>query len=189
MIMRRVAVAGALVGLLTAPLVLAWTPGAAGASRTERLLPLTAGSRVDHPENYTRMQGLFTADADLWGGAYVEDDLLVVKVVGQSLDLAQSSLKAVGVTAGIKLLASDVSLAALDAQKARVAESLGGQSQATSWGPDYAASSIVVSVTGPSPGIQRILKQAADPDGPPVTISNTYSPAGNVTVPGDHEAP
>ena len=159
MIMRRVAVAAALAGLMTAPLLLAGQQGAAGASRTERDLPLTAGSRVDHPENYTRMQGLFTADADHWGGAHVDDDLLVVKVVGQSLDAAQRSLNAVGVTAGIKLVASDVSLAALDAQQARVTIALEGQdSLATSWGPDYSTSSIVVGVAGSSPGLQDILK-------------------------------
>lgn len=188
MSMRRVALAAALAGLMTAPLVSTWAPGAAvGATRAERLLPMIAGSPIDPSENYTRMQGLFSADADLWGGAYVEDDLLVVNVVGQSLDSAQRALNAIGVTAGIKLLASDVSLAALDAQQALVAESLEGQSQATSWGPDYRASSIVVGVRGASPELQDILRLAVDPDGPPVT---TYvSPGESFAVSGEHDSP
>ena len=131
---------------------------------------------------------LFTADADLWGGAYVEDELLVVKVVGQTLDAAQRSLNAVGVTAGIKLVSSDVSLAALEAQQARVTKTLEGQeSLATSWGPDYSTSSIVVGLTRPSARLEDILKGAADPDGPPVTTF--VSPGEPVAVSGAHDTP
>ena len=185
---QRVAIAVALAGLFTAPLVVTWSPGLVGASRAERLLPTITGSPIDPSENYTRMQGLFTADADLWGGAYVEDELLVVKVVGQTLDAAQRSLNAVGVTAGIKLVSSDVSLAALEAQQARVTKTLEGQeSLATSWGPDYSTSSIVVGVTRPSARLEDILKGAADPDGPPVTTF--VSPGEPVAVSGAHDTP
>lgn len=62
-------------------------------------------------DNYTLIEEeLFLTDPHLWGGAYVDGDVLVVNYVNQSEREAVAALKALGVTQGVRLKAVTVSL-------------------------------------------------------------------------------
>lgn len=55
------------------------------------------GSPPRAAENYAKLEKLFAADPQSWGGAYVDGDVLVVKTVGQPAARTATALRALGI--------------------------------------------------------------------------------------------
>lgn len=138
-------------------------------------LSLPRGTAAQDSANRTAYQALEDASPGRWGGAYVDGDEFVIKVPGTNLEAARNELNAAGIMAGVRLESSAVSVADLDAQKARVRELARGKKNVRSWGPNYADGTIVVDV-GEDQGLVRDdLARLAGPDRPAIL---TYDAGG-----------
>ena len=142
------AVVGAAAIVLVA--IAASTPVSAATPQTvpwqaERSHP-TPGEPEDVLANYNILDAEFQSHPDLWGGAYVDGDYLVVKYLDNA-SAAQARLKKLGITRGVRLVATDQSIAALDATVAEVAAQAEASDTIAQWVPGYATSSVAVGVT------------------------------------------
>jgi len=109
--------------------------------------PETAGQPVDVLKNYALAEELFVQEPTRWGGAYVDGDSLVVKFASGTIEEAQDLLKAQGVSSGVTLQPTNISMAELTAANAALAANAKANTTITSFGPDYASSSLAVDVT------------------------------------------
>lgn len=98
----------------------------------------------------------------MWGGAYIDGDVLVIKTVGYSVEEATKKLASAGITEGMQVVASTVSLARLDelTAKAEVVD----PSNIVSVGPQYATSKVAVGVREDHEA-QRAELTRIDPNG------------------------
>lgn len=107
--------------------------------------PAQPGSPPLVEENYSAIvDSLFNVEPNMWGGAYVDANVLVVKTVGYTIDEAAAKLRAIGVLSGIRLISSDTSIAQLEALTAKVIAT--GNVNIVSAGPQFATSRVVVGV-------------------------------------------
>lgn len=107
--------------------------------------PAVAGHPVRVEDNYTILADtLFHEAPDDWGGAYVDDDTLVVRTVRYTVDEATELLAELGVTDALRVVSSGVSIAELKRVASDIVES--GIAGVISAGPQYASSSVVVGV-------------------------------------------
>ncbi len=107
--------------------------------------PVQPGSPPLVEQNYNAIvDSLFDVEPNMWGGAYVDASVLVVKIVGYTIDEAAAKLRAIGVLSGIRLISSDTSIAQLDALTAKVIAT--GSANIVSAGPQYSTSRVVVGV-------------------------------------------
>ena len=117
-------------------------------------LPTVAakGHPVNVEENYSALvDTVFNADPDSWGGAYVDGDELMVKVVDLAADDAVATLRSAGIRDGVRVAPSTVSIAELkDLRDRIVAAALPG---VVSVGPQYASSTVVVGITKEDPAL------------------------------------
>lgn len=90
------------------------------------------------------MDSLFNVEPNMWGGAYVDANVLVVKTVGYTIDEATVKLRAIGVLSGIKIISSDTSIAQLEALTAKVIATR--SANIVSAGPQFSTSRVVVGV-------------------------------------------
>lgn len=131
-------------------LILICPPAAAVASgdvTMTEILEIPASSSVhDVADDYGVALKLFKDRPNKWGGAYADSDTLVVKVVHQSLSEAKRETTLAGVRGNVRLVASDVSLTALNSQLHAIHNVFHarGRGTAVSWGPDYKRSTVVV---------------------------------------------
>ncbi|NAZ84437.1 hypothetical protein GTR02_21790 [Kineococcus sp. R8] len=128
---------------------------------------------MEVPNSYSLALEVFEADPQHWGGAYVDDDgLLAVAVAHQSLDAAQETLQAAGITKGVKLVKVKQSLTQLDAQQNQVAEVVAAHAnQVSTFGPNYKTQSIDVVMNSESDSLAGELRATATADGPVVNVS------------------
>ena len=94
-----------------------------------------------------------------WGGAYAEGDELVIKYTGTEA-AAAATLARLGVQRGYRLLATDVSIADLDAQVAafrKRADAAGIRYSVI--GPEYRESRVTVGIPEPDPRADALLAE------------------------------
>ena len=73
--------------------------------------PNRLGQPVDVSENYDKLSNsLFKREPELWGGAYVDGAVLVVKTVGRSVEEARWVLKSIGIKRGIAVVPASRSI-------------------------------------------------------------------------------
>lgn len=164
-----------LLGLATAlciSVVVAPELGQASETTQQRLLGTASGDPLQVPDNYTRALPVFDNDPTHWGGAYADGDVLVMKVVGQSLDEAQAALQKAGVTDGVRLLGSEQSIALLSKTQEAAEQVLKStdMKNVNTWGPKYRDSSIVVGVSDADGTLQEKLAAAELPGGPKIVV-------------------
>lgn len=183
--MRRPLLTAVTVACVPLVFAIAWSPARAAAPTGvmyTSTLKLPSGNVASAPDNYVGYLKLEEAAPELWGGAFVDNDVLVINVVGQTLNEAKSILAAAGVTRDVELRSSNVSTASLIAQKERVRSLVKGDPNVTSWGPNYADGSIIVEVKQDTASLRSSLSSLARPADPSVPAIITYGAQGVPTT-------
>jgi len=118
--------------------------------------PARPGEPVRVLENYEKLSNdLFLHEPDLWGGAYVDGTVLVVKAVGRSVSAARSILQSVGITQGISVVPGTRSIRQLDELANSALEA--AVSEVVQVGPQYSTSKVVIGMTKDNPNYRSFL--------------------------------
>jgi hypothetical protein len=123
--------------------------------------PAKPGNPPNVAQNYaTLLEKFFDPHPDMWGGAFVDGDVLVVNAVGYPVDQAVALLADAGVTQGIRVVASTRSIAQLEKLTDEAASLYADN--IVSVGPQYATSTVAVGVRSNDIS-QRTALAAIDP--------------------------
>lgn len=160
---RRHQAASTIIGLFVALGAGVLAAPAAGADDTPSVKLVTdhpnsqPGSPDRAPENYGIALKLFEGDPELWGGAFVDGDVLVIKYANQTLADAEERLQQAGIYGAVKLEATSVSFGALERAQSSLDDLAGARNDFASWGPNYADSSVAIDVSGDAVGIEKAV--------------------------------
>jgi hypothetical protein len=112
---------------------------------------------------------LFSEEPEMWGGAFVNHDVLVVKTVRYTLDEAAELVRAVGAAGSVRILSSGVSIK--DLESAVDAILALHNPTVVSAGPRYATSEVVVGVSSDDPSSEAQISSATE-----LTVSFEHAP-------------
>ncbi|GAB4062435.1 hypothetical protein GCM10028777_02130 [Angustibacter speluncae] len=145
----RAAVRRSVVGTCVAGLlgVLGVGLAAAGSGSVEvARLNAESGTAAAVEDDYTRVVELFDQEPEAWGGAYVDDETLVVTTVTRTPEQAVVVLADRGLTGDVEVRQGDVSRAELAAAVDTLSGDPAVRSVASAVGPDHRTGTIVVGV-------------------------------------------
>ena len=118
--------------------------------------PNRLGQPVDVSENYDKLSNsLFKREPELWGGAYVDGAVLVVKTVGRSVEEARWVLKSIGIKRGIAVVPASRSIE--DLENLASSAMLDAPREVVAVGPQYATSRIAIGMSTDNPSYRAFL--------------------------------
>lgn len=145
----RAAVRCRVVGACVAGLlgILGVALAAAGAESVEvARLSVESGTAASVEDDHTRVVELLDQEPEAWGGAYVDDEMLVVTTVTRTPEQAVVVLAARGLTGDVEVRQGDVSRAELVAAVDTLVGDAAVRSVASAVGPDHRTGTVVVGV-------------------------------------------